>query len=36
MGINQVQMNEDGLNFATALRLFLRQDPEHPHGRRDS
>jgi type IV pilus assembly protein PilB len=28
MGINQVQMNEDvGLNFATALRSFLRQDP---------
>jgi len=28
MGINQVQMNEGvGLNFATALRAFLRQDP---------
>jgi type IV pilus assembly protein PilB len=28
MGINQVQMHEDvGLNFATALRAFLRQDP---------
>jgi type IV pilus assembly protein PilB len=28
MGINQVQMNEGvGLNFATALRSFLRQDP---------
>src|SRR6201986_340844 len=28
MGINQVQMHEDvGLNFATALRSFLRQDP---------
>ncbi len=27
-GINQVQMHEDiGLNFATALRAFLRQDP---------
>jgi type IV pilus assembly protein PilB len=27
-GINQVQMNDDiGLNFATALRAFLRQDP---------
>ncbi len=27
-GINQVQMHEDiGLNFATALRSFLRQDP---------
>ena len=26
--INQVQMHEDiGLNFATALRAFLRQDP---------
>ena len=29
MGINQVQMNEAiGLNFATALRAFLRQDPD--------
>ncbi len=28
MGINQVQMHEDiGLNFASALRAFLRQDP---------
>jgi type IV pilus assembly protein PilB len=28
MGINQVQMKEQiGLNFATALRAFLRQDP---------
>jgi type IV pilus assembly protein PilB len=28
MGINQVQMHEGvGLNFATALRSFLRQDP---------
>jgi type IV pilus assembly protein PilB len=28
MGINQVQMHEDvGLNFATSLRSFLRQDP---------
>ena len=28
MGINQVQMHEDiGLNFAAALRSFLRQDP---------
>src|SRR5258705_11964242 len=27
-GINQVQMHEDiGLNFAAALRSFLRQDP---------
>jgi type IV pilus assembly protein PilB len=27
-GINQVQMNDDiGLNFAAALRSFLRQDP---------
>src|SRR5262247_3281718 len=27
-GINQVQMHEDiGLNFATTLRAFLRQDP---------
>jgi type IV pilus assembly protein PilB len=27
-GINQVQMHEDiGLNFASALRAFLRQDP---------
>ena len=29
MGVNQVQMHEDiGLNFATALRSFLRQDPD--------
>ncbi len=29
MGINQVQMHEDiGLNFAAALRCFLRQDPD--------
>jgi len=29
MGINQVQMKEDiGLNFAMALRSFLRQDPD--------
>ena len=28
-GINQVQMNDDiGLNFAAALRAFLRQDPD--------
>jgi type IV pilus assembly protein PilB len=28
-GINQVQIHEDiGLNFATALRSFLRQDPD--------
>lgn len=28
-GINQVQMHEDiGLNFATSLRAFLRQDPD--------
>src|SRR5512137_1511131 len=28
-GINQVQMNEGvGLNFASALRAFLRQDPD--------
>ena len=28
-GINQVQMHEDiGLNFANALRSFLRQDPD--------
>ena len=28
-GINQVQMQDDiGLNFATALRSFLRQDPD--------
>ncbi|MBK8482589.1 MAG: type IV-A pilus assembly ATPase PilB [Proteobacteria bacterium] len=28
-GINQVQMHDDiGLNFATALRSFLRQDPD--------
>ena len=29
MGINQVQMHEEiGLNFATSLRSFLRQDPD--------
>lgn len=29
LGINQVQMNDDiGLNFAAALRSFLRQDPD--------
>jgi type IV pilus assembly protein PilB len=29
MGINQVQMHDDiGLNFAAALRCFLRQDPD--------
>jgi type IV pilus assembly protein PilB len=29
MGINQVQMREDvGLTFASALRAFLRQDPD--------
>ncbi len=29
MGINQVQIKEDiGLNFAAALRSFLRQDPD--------
>jgi type IV pilus assembly protein PilB len=29
MGVNQVQMHEDiGLNFATSLRSFLRQDPD--------
>jgi type IV pilus assembly protein PilB len=29
MGINQVQMKEEiGLNFAAALRSFLRQDPD--------
>src|SRR5688500_17396532 len=29
MGINQVQMHDDiGLNFAAALRAFLRQDPD--------
>jgi len=29
LGINQVQMHEDiGLNFAAALRSFLRQDPD--------
>src|SRR5205807_10530105 len=28
-GINQVQMHEEiGLNFASALRSFLRQDPD--------
>ena len=42
MGINQVQMKEQiGLNFAAALRAFLRQDPnivlvhEPPHETRD-
>jgi len=29
MGVNQVQMKDDiGLNFAAALRSFLRQDPD--------
>jgi len=29
LGINQVQMHEEiGLNFASALRAFLRQDPD--------
>src|SRR5690606_34740305 len=29
MGINQVQMHDEiGLNFAAALRAFLRQDPD--------
>jgi type IV pilus assembly protein PilB len=29
VGVNQVQMHEDiGLNFATSLRSFLRQDPD--------
>ena len=29
MGINQCQMNDDiGFNFASALRAFLRQDPD--------
>ncbi|VAW35060.1 Type IV fimbrial assembly, ATPase PilB [hydrothermal vent metagenome] len=29
MGVNQVQMHEDiGLSFASALRSFLRQDPD--------
>jgi type IV pilus assembly protein PilB len=29
MGVNQVQMKEEiGLNFASALRSFLRQDPD--------
>src|SRR5437773_5394001 len=29
VGINQVQMHDDiGLNFAAALRAFLRQDPD--------
>jgi type IV pilus assembly protein PilB len=29
LGVNQVQMKEDiGLNFAAALRSFLRQDPD--------
>ena len=35
-GINQVQVRENiGLNFAAALRSFLRQDPEHHPGRRN-
>ena len=35
-GVNQVQMKEQiGLNFAAALRSFLRQDPEHHSGRRN-
>ena len=35
-GINQVLVHEDiGLTFAAALKSFLRQDPEHHHGRRD-
>ena len=35
-GVNQVQMKEQiGLNFAAALRAFLRQDPEHHPGRRN-
>ena len=35
-GINQVQMHDDiGLNFAAALRSFLRQDPDIDHDRRD-
>ena len=34
MGINQVQVREQiGLNFAAALRSFLRQDPDIHHGR---
>jgi type IV pilus assembly protein PilB len=37
MGINQVQMKEQiGLNFAAALRSFLRQDPQHHSRRRNS
>jgi hypothetical protein len=29
LGINQVQINEEiGLSFASALRAFLRQDPD--------
>ena len=36
VGINQVQVRENiGLNFAAALRSFLRQDPEHHPGRRN-
>ncbi len=35
-GINQVQMQDSiGLNFAMALRSFLRQDPTTSDGRRD-
>ena len=35
-GINQVQVRESiGLNFAAALRSFLRQDPEHHPRRRN-
>jgi type IV pilus assembly protein PilB len=35
-GINQIQIKDQiGLNFASALRSFLRQDPEHHPGRRD-
>ncbi len=35
-GVNQVNVNEKaGLNFANALRAFLRQDPGHHHGRRN-
>ena len=33
-GVNQVHVNPKvGLNFAEALRSFLRQDPGHHHGR---
>ena len=27
-GVGQVQIKDDGLSFASALRSFLRQDPE--------